>query len=97
MDALTPQQVLDERARTIMPSVVKVVNALLVSKMGKRGVTLGIDTIVDAITTETGISKETAYADGWLDFEYIFERNGWKVVYDSDCRIYTFTPKEMPK
>jgi hypothetical protein len=92
---LSPQAALDLKAKTIYPKVIEVVNSLLVKHMKNGRVILRKDDVVNALTLATGVSDSTVYEEGWLDFEFLYRREGWKVSYDDG--IWSFESKDILK
>lgn len=104
MPAITPQEVRQKAGSHIPPQVIDVVNDLILKNVRiyenrPRGFTsyevrLEKDEVVKAIEDVLG-KCETH----WLDFEPIFRRAGWDVVYDRPAynemynAFYTFTSR----
>lgn len=97
----------DEIIPSIPDFVIEAVNTLLKEKykhaIGKA--VLLQDDVVEVILSAAdkngqSLARQTLFdGKGWLDFEHLYEQNGWKVVYDkpSYCETYkatyTFTKK----
>lgn len=101
-NAVTPKELGATAGDDIPEVVIKAVNNLL-KKQYRRGrsVTLKQDDIVDEILRlEEDTHRDHIFDYGWLDFEPVFERAGWRVDYDKPAycesypAIFKFTPKQ---
>lgn len=97
----------DEIIPSIPEFVIEAVNILLKEKYkhatGKA--VLIQDEVVEAILSAAeknghDLPRQVLFSTGWLDFEHLYEQNGWEVVYDKPgyCETYdanyTFTKKK---
>lgn len=100
--AVTPRELGASAGEDVPEFVIEAVNNLLKKKYRKgHSVTLKQDDIVDEVLRiEEEINRSQLFEEGWLDFEPVFERSGWRVEYDKPgyCETYpatfTFTPKQ---
>jgi hypothetical protein len=101
MRALTPEECAASAANDIPEVVIDAVNNLLKQKF-RHGNTVTL--VQDEITKEISrlnkdLTPTIVYKNGWLNFEPVFERAGWKVIYDkpgyneSYTATFEFTPK----
>lgn len=100
MKPITPQE-LDATLGSDIPDVIiEVVNEMLKKEYRGRSVTLlQKDIIREVIERDCSLTSTKIYENGWLDFEPLFEKAGWKVTYGKPayCESYEasfeFTPK----
>jgi hypothetical protein len=96
----------DEISPSIPDFVIEAVNDLLKEKYrrGSEEVVLTQDEVVTAILSAavsgcTLLSRDTIFKKGWLNFEPLYQKNGWEVSYDKPGfnetykATYTFTKK----
>jgi hypothetical protein len=102
----SPSEALASKVNTIPPEIIEAVNVLLSEKFsGKHTVTIFQKEIL-TLAKSFMVRRARAYANedsverNWLDFGPLFEKEGWKVEYDSPvhCESYApffkFTPKK---
>ena len=78
---IQPHQITGQRERDAFNAVIEVVNELLQRKMrGNLAVILQRE-IVDALIAR-GYSEADIRTNRLLDFESVYEANGWEVVYN---------------
>jgi len=90
---VSPRGVAEHKLANLPPVVIKIVNDLLSAACdGKNGIyhaTVKKDDIVTRIKQELGDTfmgkpiNDAIKEGGWLNFEPIFEKAGWKVEYHS--------------
>lgn len=102
MKAITPQECLSQAGNHISDMVIEVVNDMLKKEYRKgQAVVLKQDDIIEEIQKrDINLTREQIFGKGWLDFEPVFERAGWKVTYDkpgyneSYAATFEFSPKD---
>ena len=101
---ISPNEIMDNLKTIIPEAVIQAVNELL--KEGYRGSYVSFkqkDLISRIIKIDPSIEREDLFKKKYLDFESIFEKQGWKVEYNSPCRdesydeYFKFTPKNKNK
>lgn len=88
------------KAELIPPFVIEAVNTLLSKRFNGSSCTIYQHEIVDlAIEIGTArsaipsfVTPQTFYDEHWLDFEPIYQKAGWKVVYDKPSWDESFRP-----
>lgn len=86
--AWSPDEVRAQKINFIPPEVVLAVNELLTKHWDGRGATIRLPELKAEIghkmrsSGSANLGKNYA-SEGWLDFEPIFEDQGWKITYDS--------------
>lgn len=100
MKPLAPWDINGMMGEIIPDVIIESVNNLLKKKYRGRAVKLTQDEIIKEIQRlDINIKREKIFEESWMDFEILFEKNGWKVIYDkpgfneSYPANYTFTPK----
>lgn len=92
---ITPNEALDQHEREIDPVLIKVINEFLKKGMSteRSSVTIRQDNILSTYFKEGGtLSSETLFKDKHFDFEGIYRKAGWKVVYDKPAYNETYEP-----
>lgn len=92
---ITPNEALDQHEREIDPVLIKVVNEILKKGMSTQSssVTFRQDTLLSAYKKAGGtLSRATLFKDKHLDFEDIYRKAGWKVIYDNPAYNETYEP-----
>lgn len=100
MKPITPQECKEQQSGSDIPEfVIDAVNNLLRKHCRNVSITLKQNEIIDEICrVNINVSRTQIFANKWLDFEPLFERAGWDIVYDKPayCETYdatfTFTP-----
>lgn len=84
MKPITPQECGEQAGSNIPEFVIEAVNNLLQKSYRKgRTVTLRQDDIMaEILRLNINVTREQVFSEGWMDFEPVFERAGWKVTYD---------------
>lgn len=83
--ALSPKEIISVAKNQIPEVVIQAVNNLL--KRGVRSSSKSITIMQDDILKEIKalgceFTRHQIFDNGWLDFEPIFEKVGWKIEYD---------------
>lgn len=100
MKPLSPWEINGMMGEIIPDVVVEAINNLLKKKYRGRAVNLKQDEIIAEIQRlDINIRREKIFEESWMDFESLFEKNGWKVEFDKPgynetySAYFTFTPK----
>jgi len=88
--ALTPNEALGRAGENIPEDVISIVNKLLMENLrvnisnDRKYLSSNVlqNDIVDRIVEATMVPSEAIFKKRWMDFEPVFRRAGWKVVYD---------------
>jgi hypothetical protein len=104
MKPITPSQARKSKICKIPSVVIKAVNNLIATNLkGDTATVLLKDIVKEVRRLNPEMTSTLLYENGWLDFESIFEKNGWKVYYDRPgyCESYEasfeFTAKRGAK
>jgi hypothetical protein len=95
--AFSPAEARGAKRHVIPDFVLAVVNQLLAEGFNERGINVPQQEIIDRVKLLTG---SDAFNMKWLDFESLFEDEGWIVKYDkpgyneSYDAFFVFTPKK---
>lgn len=92
----SPQEAHAAGISTIPDEIIETVNDLLSTKYRGRGsCTIKQDDIMNLALSklqanENPVSRQEIFNKGWMDFEPLFEKAGWKVKYDKPgyCEDY---------
>lgn len=86
---ITPAEAKKIKESRFPDFVIEAVNELLISSGGYVRLLQGevVNAIIDKMiangdTRETEALRNEIYAQGWLDFEPLYRKSGWKVEYD---------------
>jgi len=96
---LSPKQVKAEKLEAIPDFVIEAVNDLIRQNYSDYGFTLLYQKdIVQLIIDRHNVSEDEIYKNKWLDFEDLYRKAGWAVVYDKPayCESYPATFKFTP-
>lgn len=80
--AFSPADAEAARDVSIPDGVIVAVNDLLAKKYRKGAIILRIGEVQTAIVAEMKLLDKSQIVQHWLDFEEIYRKQGWKVVYD---------------
>ena len=80
----TPDFILQNKDKFIPQEMIKAVNMLLSEKYNGNSATLKQDEIIKKFLEISGAkySKDEIFEKNYLDFEEIFRKAGWSVIYD---------------
>lgn len=82
VEPLTLNQADEQQGNFIPPAVIEAVNALILSKWNGQSITLYQDEVIDAIHRKINVMRHEIFDKGWLDFEPLYRKAGWKVGFD---------------
>lgn len=102
MKAISPQECAAQAGNDIPDMVIEAINDMLKKeyRKGKSVVLRQDDIIAEIQQRDISLTREQIFGRGWLDFEPVFERAGWKVKYDkpgyneSYAATFEFIPKD---
>ena len=87
VEAWSPAEVRAQKINFIPPEIIEAINELLAQRWNGRSASFGLTELKQNVghkfRTNGSPNLGKQYADGWLDFEPIFEDKGWKVTWDS--------------
>ena len=63
--------------------VILVVNALLQKNYLPEGIIISVNELVDLLVSD-GLLRNDVYEKGWLNFESVFQKQGWTVVFKNE-------------
>lgn len=94
---MSPDEALAGKVASIPPFVIAAVNQLLTERFSGRSCTFSQNAVVELaqkIAAETlsaeAIDEQLFYDRHWLDFEVIYRKEGWSVVYDKPAYNETY-------
>jgi hypothetical protein len=79
---LKPADMQAAQAARIPDEVIEVVNELLAKEFSNGRATLLQKDVIAALCNKMMCTRESVFANRWLDFEPAFRQAGWKVSYD---------------
>jgi hypothetical protein len=62
--------------------VIETVNDYLRARGGASRIVLHQDELVTRLVDEKGLNRKEIFDKGWLNFEDLFRKSGWKVEYE---------------
>jgi hypothetical protein len=91
---LSPSEVTSKK-RTIIPDeVISAINKLIAKNFSNGFASFTQKEAIEAIKDEfvNDVSTDTIFDNGWLDFEDIYRKEGWKVKYDKPGYNESYEP-----
>ena len=83
MKPIKPNEVQDEKNAKIPDAVIACVNEMIVENWHEHKARIGQDALLKRVLSrDADITKEEIFANHWFDFEPLFRKVGWDVVYD---------------
>lgn len=79
---LSPHDIMDNIEKIIPTFVIEAVNNLLIKKFRGGEVTIKQLEIMEEIKRLSDITSTEVYLNKWMDFEEVYNKNGWIVNYD---------------
>jgi hypothetical protein len=79
---ISPDEVASAKAAIFPDYVIDSVNELIAAKYTAGRAVFTQDEVMDKILSKTNLTREYVFSAGYLNFEEIYEAQGWKVVYD---------------
>lgn len=90
---LSPTEVESTKSNTIPDVVITAVNNLLVNKYGEGFAVLSQRDIVNEILRlDENLTRREIFDNNMLDFENVFRRSGWSIVYDKPGYNESYEP-----
>jgi hypothetical protein len=94
---IKPEEILDKKAETIPAAMILAVNKLIALNWNGHSSTFRQDDLLAEYFNITGEANDRAnheklFAKRALDFEDVFRREGWKVVYDKPAYNESYEP-----
>lgn len=101
MKPFSPAEARSNKVNLIPDVVIESVNEFLTEKYSQNGsITFNQNDLIDRILTKRPtidikgvgelITRHDIFANGWLDFESVYEDNGWDVSYDKPAYNETY-------
>lgn len=101
---ITPQDAIAQSETNIPDFVFEGINHLIVKHIhGDDSVTLKQNDIIDELLRRSNYCRQDLFDNCWLNFESVYEKAGWEVLYDKPgyCESYeptfTFIRKSLDK
>jgi len=93
----SPEEALASRASVIPDFVINAVNSLLAARYSGSSCQIEQKEIIEAIKDEAAkqgltVTMDWIFEKNWLDFEPLYEKEGWKVVYDKPGYCESYSP-----
>jgi hypothetical protein len=95
MKPITPTQVSKLKVNNIPDVVIEAVNNLLAAKCDESityATLLQKDILKEIRRLDPKMTSSIIFENHWLDFEPIFRKSGWKVVYDKPAYCESYEP-----
>jgi len=92
---MSPDEVLANKKLAIPDEVIEAVNALLVqnaSPHGGRIILQQKQVVKEIVHRMSHLTSEDVFSNRYLDFESLFEEQGWKVQYDKPGYNESYEP-----
>jgi len=88
---ITPQEAMEQTGSHIPDFFLAAINRLItVNIQGDESVTLKQEDIINEILHRNGCCRQDIFHYRWLEFESVYEKAGWEVLYDKPgyCESY---------
>ena len=82
MPAIKPSEVAKQKSKFIPETVFSVVNDLIAKNYTSGRAQITQDEIIADICALENCDRSFVFEKGWLNFEEVYEAEGWKVEYD---------------
>ena len=79
---ITPDEIEDAKLKTIPESIIGIINDLVAVSWDGNSSEIKQSDLIDAVCKKSKLSRSQVIGTGWLEFEAIYRKIGWKVVYD---------------
>lgn len=89
VQAITPQEVMANPEKAVPEFVIEAINGLVQAKFRDGSARFTQNEAIQAITSKMPmsgldeISRRMIFQNGYLHFEAVYRKQGWKVYYDS--------------
>lgn len=95
MKPISPKEVIDDKINNIHPDIIGIVNNFLSQRYnGGYSVVITQDEIIDAFLKKNrGFGRQRIFDEHHLDFESIYDKQGWNVEYDKPGWDENYSPK----
>lgn len=89
--AIEPSLLIKEIEESFPKEIFETVNELLIKNkhLSRSSVTILVDEILERLEKK-GFKKSDIFDNGWLDFEDIYTKQGWKVKYEQPAYCESF-------
>jgi formate-dependent phosphoribosylglycinamide formyltransferase (GAR transformylase) len=96
IEPIKPDDVVQAKKASFPSQVIEAFNEMIVANWNNRSSTVKQCDVANLIASKMGLeTTDSIYANHWLDVEDVYQKAGWKVVYDKPayCETYeaTFT------
>ncbi len=83
MKPIKPSEVKEKKQSSIPDSIIESVNEMIVEKWdGSQACFYQDDLIKKILKKDITLNKNKIFDNGFLDFESLFRKEGWSVIYD---------------
>jgi hypothetical protein len=80
---ISPDNIASAKADIFPDYVIESVNELIAANFSAGSANFTQDEVIDAIMSKAGdLTRAFIFSKGYLNFEELYEAQGWKVVYD---------------
>lgn len=88
---ITPSEIIENLEEILPPVVIQAVNYLLTKEYrGGEAKILQDEIITEIIRLDGSYTRDQIFSEKMLDFEEIYRKNGWSVLYDKPAYNETF-------
>lgn len=85
MPPITPAEAFKKREELIPEFVYTAINNLITKEYKHKNVSFDLykRKIINEIIAIGNVTEEEIYENGWLDFESVYSKYGWQVIYEA--------------
>jgi hypothetical protein len=87
---ITPKEVKRTKLGSIPPEVIEAFNELIQENFDGDSATVKQNKVVTRICEKLKVKRETVFEKGWLDIEELFQKAGWRVMFDKPAYNETY-------
>lgn len=89
---ISPDEVSALKQKMLPGGVISAINMVITKHFDGRSAKFGQNEIIAEISMAMGTDRQTIFSQKWLDFEPIYEAEGWKVYYDKPGYNESYEP-----
>ena len=90
MKPIAPDEVTALKKTLLPDKVLEAINKVIAKNWNGKSSSFKQDEVVGSIMVLTGCTRNDVFSNKWLDFEDIYEAEGWKVYYDKPAYNETY-------
>ena len=89
---VSPDEVVGLKSHIFPDGVIDAVNKTIAKHYDGKTAKFSQDEVLREICAAMGVPRDTVFSHKWLDFEPLYEAEGWKVYYDKPAYNESYEP-----